>query len=652
MPTGVRRLAAILFTDLVGFTAATQSNEASSLALLREEEALVRPLVAPFGGREVKSTGDGALMEFGSALKATECAVEIQRRLHERNMSASGPKISLRVGIHVGDVEETEGDIFGDAVNVASRIVSTSEPGGICISEQVYDHVRNKLPYNLVKLEPQKLKGVRESIEVYRVVLPWDLPDAGRRAPASRRLAVLPLSSISSSPGDEYLADGLTEELISVLSQIRGLKVISRTSVVQFKGTSKSVAQIGAELGVGSILEGSVRRAGDNLRITVQLIDVESDEHRWANSYDRKLDNVFAIQAEVAEQTATALRLELVESDRESIHRGPTSSVEAYDFYLRGLAAQRNLYHDFSQVSLAETRRCFEEAIRRDPHFSAAYAALANSLIGIAGVIGPGREIFPEARTLVARALELDPSSAEAHIARGNLALQDESDWALSEREFRRGIDLNPNSAVCYGWYAMLLGTLQRYPEGREQIKQFRELDPLHEAPRRWMYTSLHQTGEDAAAVAFAHESLRSFPNEAWPHVALGLDWANRGKPDEARQELELARNASGYLGLLRLAILPRVGRAEETRTILNRWESQAPTEYVAMTWLAGLHAALGEKETALDWLERDMREGDGSIWYDYQWDQFDSLRDEPRFLSLLRSEELPVTIKRPLART
>lgn len=647
MPS-TRRLAAILFTDVVGFTAAAQADESSALARLREEEAIVRPLFAPFGGHEVKSTGDGALVEFGSALKATECAVEIQRRLHERNAKSPANPIQIRIGLHVGDVEEASGDIFGDAVNVASRIVAVAEPGGVCISGQVYDHVRNKLAYGLESLGPQRLKGLRDPITVHRVVLPWTVVESRKRSASAPRLAVLPLTSISSDPKDEYVADGLTEELISVLSQIRGLRVISRTSVNQFRGTTKSVAQIGSELGVASVVEGSVRRAGDQLRITLQLIDVDTDEHRWVRTYDRRLDNVFAIQAEVAEQTAAALQLELVPSVRDAIQRGPTSNLEAYELYLRGLSAQRKLFEDFSPVSEAETHRCYEGAIEKDPHFSLPYSQLANSMIATSGVTTSGRDSFPRVRQLVTRALELDPRSPEAHVARGNLALQADADWARAEAEFREGIEQNPSIAEAHGWFAILLTTLQRFPEALEQDRIFAELDPLLEPPRRWVFYNHHFSGASEAETEHANTSLRKFPNEAWPHISLGLAWANRGDPAEAMRELELARGATGFLGLLRTAILPRVGGASEVRRVLKEWNDARPAKYVPMTWLAALHSALGEKEAALDCLEQDMKEGEKSLWFDYQWDHFDPIRDDPRFVSMLRSLKLPTTIKRP----
>jgi len=387
-----------MFTDMVGFTTSTQTNEADTLELLREQEELVRPLFNVHQGREIKSTGDGFLVEFDSALRAVQCAIDIQQHLHERNSQPGVTPIKLRIGIHLGDVEERGSDIFGDAVNIASRIEPLAVPGGLCISGQVFDQVRNKIPNRLERLEPKVLKNVRFPMDVYRVVLPWAGGEAEAMGPVPPRLAVLPLVNISPDPKDEYFADGLTEELISVLSAIRGLRVIARTSVSQYKGSGKPIAQIGSELGVSSVLEGSVRKADHQLRISLQLIDVRTQEHRWAMTYDRKLENVFAIQADVAERTAGALKIELLKSEREAIQERPTSSLEAYESYLRGIRAFQQSTGSGSEEFDTQAVRYFEEAIQKDPQFSGAYSYLANHLIGVMGTTRPGKDVFPRAR--------------------------------------------------------------------------------------------------------------------------------------------------------------------------------------------------------------------------------------------------------------
>ncbi|MFZ1023453.1 MAG: adenylate/guanylate cyclase domain-containing protein, partial [Thermoplasmata archaeon] len=283
-----RRLSAIMFTDMVGSTSSAQANEAEALKLRDEQASLVRPLFAAHQGREIKSMGDGFLSEFGSALRAVQCAIDIQQHLHERNSQPGTPPIQLRIGIHLGDVEQRESDIFGDAVNIASRIEPLAAPGGVCISGEVFSQVRNKIPNTLEKLPPTALKGLRISVDIYRVLLPWNGREASFSSndPAlldTNRIAVLPFVSMSPDPNDEYFADGLTEELIANLALVKGLKVIARTSVMEYKKKDKHVSEIGKELGVGTIVEGSVRKAANRIRVTVQVIDVATEEHLWAS---------------------------------------------------------------------------------------------------------------------------------------------------------------------------------------------------------------------------------------------------------------------------------------------------------------------------------------------------------------------------------
>ena len=646
-----RRLAAIMFTDVVGFTASAQADEAGALSRLREQEGIVRPLFLPFGGREIKSTGDGFLVEFESALKATECAVEIQRRLQERNAREPGAPILLRIGIHVGDVEEGGGDIFGDAVNVASRVVPLSEPGGVCLSSHVYAHVHNKVPYPLEKLPAQALKGVREGFDVYRVVLPWSKAGGPHAAGSSLpRIAVLPLANISPDRENEYFADGLTEELITVLSQIRGLRVISRTSVNQYKGTTKPVAQIGSELGADSVLEGSVRKAGDQLRIAVQLIDTKTDEHRWAQTYDRKLENVFAIQAEVAERTAGALKVELLRSERDAIQEEPTANLRAYELYLRAAQAARRSELSFDAKSDAEAVRLFEQSIREDPLFSSAHAGLANHLLGVMGVTRPAKDVIPRAREAVAKALERNPNSSTAHTALGNLAFQADLDWTRAEAEFQQGIALNPSSSDARFWYAYLLGVLQRFTESIRQYHAAIELDPLWPLPQFNLAADYSISGNMATAIATVQEMIRNLGDSIGGRILLAWFYAVEGRDTEAIKLLEPKSDFSQFrFRVFRSAILGTIGKVEELQALVSEFEAGKTAEYLSPVDWAGLYAVLGNKEKALDLLEEDYRVGDRTFWNTYQDFRYDTIREDPRFLSLLRSMNLPTTLKRPV---
>ncbi|PYS58052.1 MAG: hypothetical protein DMF76_20465, partial [Acidobacteria bacterium] len=274
MTEGTRRLAAIMFTDMVGYTALGQKNESLSLTLAEEQRTLLRPIFKRHAGREVKSMGDAFLVEFPSALEAVRCAYDIQRATREFNITLpEEQRVHLRVGVHLGDVVESQGDISGDAVNVASRIENLADDGGVCLTRQVYDHVQNKFELPLISLGPKSLRNVISSIDVYRMVMPWDDAKAITATEHdTRRIVILPFANISPDPTDEYFSDGMTDELIAVLSKINGLRVVARTSAMRFKGEKATAGRIGEELKVGSLIEGSVRKSKNRVRITVELV--------------------------------------------------------------------------------------------------------------------------------------------------------------------------------------------------------------------------------------------------------------------------------------------------------------------------------------------------------------------------------------------
>jgi len=290
-----------MFTDMAGYTALGQRNESLSLAMVEEQRRLIRPLLDKHRGREVKTMGDAFLVEFHSALDAVRCAYDIQRVTRELNFSLpEDRRLGLRIGVHLGDVIGSTNDVQGDAVNVASRIEPLAEDGGVALSRQVYDHIQNKFELPLTSLGLKPLKNVSAPLEVYKVVMPWEKERASSPELNARRIAVMPFANMSPNPGDEYFADGMTEELISTMSKIQQFEVISRTSVMQFKKNPKPMKEVARELDAGTVIEGSVRKSGSRLRVTVQMIDAARDRHTWAESYDRDLKDVFSIQSEIS----------------------------------------------------------------------------------------------------------------------------------------------------------------------------------------------------------------------------------------------------------------------------------------------------------------------------------------------------------------
>jgi adenylate cyclase len=648
--TASRRLAAIMFTDMVGYSAMAQEDEEGAIRALALHNRTLRPFFAKFQGREVKTMGDAFLLEFGSALDAVQCALEVQRHLRTTQLAGAGDRpIQIRIGIHVGDVVEESGDVLGDAVNVASRIEPLATPGGICLTRQVYDQVQNKVSAVFVKLPPVSLKNIAVPTEVYRILGEAGPLRASVRRPENadeKHLAVLPLANVGHEASDEYFAEGLTDELISVLSQIRGLSVIARTSVIQYKSAPKSIAEVGAELGVDVVLEGSVRRAGNRVRVTLQLVDAETQRHLWAGSVSRDLDDVFAVQAYVASRAARALRLTLAKT-RRSVPRAPpppdprwgTVTVgEAYDSYLRGLALASRSF----EVGPEEAFRWFERATRLDPGLADAYAAWANLYTIAAGDFFPMREAMPHAKELAARALALDPDSSDAHSALANIALQFDNDWGLAESEFIRAIQLNPSNATAYRFYGTLLRVLGRLDEAKEAYRQAIRLDPAGHDRVALAWVEL-ESGNPKAALA----DLEALPSEG-PHGRhygrmLGAFYLEVGRKEEAIKAFDAVPEPANEDERFDQALFAAlVGRTDSARTILSEYERGASKSYTSPAHAAMMYAALGDNDRALDLLEKDLHEGDHVLWLFYRHLAFAPLRNHPRYIALLRELGLP----------
>ncbi len=354
-----------MFTDLVGYTALAQRNESLSLAIVEEQRNLIRPILVRHDGREIKTMGDSFLVEFPNALDAVRCAYDIQRGVREFNISMPEErKIHLRIGVHLGDVVESSGDISGDAVNLASRIEPLANDGGVCLTREVYNQVHNKVELRMESIGTRTLKNVNFPMEVFRIAMPWESDAAGSPVELDRRrVAVLPLKNMSPDPDDEYFADGMTEELITSLSGVRQLTVIARTSVMKYKGSQKGASDVGKELNVGSLIEGSVRKAGNRVRITTQLIDTVTEGHIWAKNYDRQLEDVFAIQSEIAEQVAGELRVRLLEPERRAIEKKSTENTQAYTLFLQGM----RLVDEVEEAPLLNALETFRGGTRQGP---------------------------------------------------------------------------------------------------------------------------------------------------------------------------------------------------------------------------------------------------------------------------------------------
>ena len=635
-----RRLAAIMFTDAVGFSALAQRDESLAMALLKEQRGLIRPLIAKNRGREVKTIGDAFLVEFASSLDATKCAAEIQSAISASNAKWGEEKrVQVRIGIHLGDVIHSENDVAGDAVNVASRIEPLAPPGGICVSAPVYASVVNKVPYRFESLGTPRLKNIATPIEVFQIA-GFGAPVARTGAPiSSNRIAVLPFANISPADADEYFADGMTEEMISSISKTQGLKVIARTSVMKYKGANKPAGEIGAELGVGNVLEGSVRIAGDKIRITVQLVDTHNEETRWSQTYDRELIDVFAVQTDISLKVAEALRMHVLQGTGAG---RPTSSPEAYVDYLRG----RQQWNRRSEEGLRQAIAFFEKALAKDPTYAKAYTGLADSYATLAllEVMAP-RDAYPRAKDAVGKALAFDTLSAEAHTSLGIIRFQYDWDWSGAEDEFRQAITLNPSYAPAHQYFADYLKAMGRFEEALAEIQKARELDPLSLSINTAVGHVLYLSRRYDDAIEQYKKAVELDPTVMATHVWFGRPYLEKGMYAEAISELETAVKLSGD-STLALAMLGHglasVGRTGEAIAILARLKERAATSYVPSYWIAVIHNGLKDMDQLLVWMKKAFEERSSWLVWCKVEPRFDWARSNAEFSSLMQAMKFP----------
>ena len=631
-----------MFTDLVGYTAMAQRNESLALELLERHNTLLRSVVKQRRGREVKTVGDAFLLEFGSALEAVLCAIEIQSVLNEQNKLVGGAeRILVRIGIHVGDVVHRGGDVFGDAVNIASRIVSFAEQGGICISGQVYAQVVNKLEYPLLKMSAQSLKNVEQPIDLYRVVLEPGVDAPHKSSKAWSRVAVLPFANISPDPRDGYFADGLTEEMISALSEVKGLRVIARTSVNHYKETSKTVAQIGNELGVAFVLEGSVRKAGNKVRVGAQLIDVESQEHIWSNQYDRNLNDIFSIQSDIAKKVADSLEVTLLKGERARIERKDTESTVAYVAYLKG----RTLLHDRSEKAIKGAKEQFELAVREDAGYSKAYSGLADTYMILGDYLfSPFPSSLEEAKKQIRKALELDPNLAEARVSLANYLMYN-YDFVGSENEFRRAIELNPSYASAHHWFAGTLDQLGKTDEAFAEMMLAEELDPLSSAISlsavyRFILTrtfdealkrirKLSEIDPEGPLVAEAWMAYH-FVRKEWNDALLYLKRMIEADPDDPYLDMDLAY------------IYAVTGKRNEALLLVEKLKAVPESARIKGNFLAFVYAGLGDLDECFRWLDYAYDRREIFIGWFRRYPLLENVRSDKRFGELLKRARLP----------
>ena len=535
-----RKLTAILSADVKGYSRLMCEDEVETIQTLTAYRELMANLIQQHQGRVVDYPGDNLLAEFGSVVDAVQCAVEIQQELKAKNAKLpESRKMEFRIGINLGDVIVSGEQIYGAGVNIAARIEGLAEGGSIAISGTVYDQVKNKLSLVYEYLGEQDVKNISEPVRVYRIRLETDVAvpgvSRGLKLPDKPSIAVLPFDNMSGDPEQGYFSDGITEDIITDLSKVSGLFVIARNSSYTYKGKAVKVEDVGRELGVKYVLEGSVRKANDRVRITAQLVDSSTGGHLWAERYDRDLKDIFALQDEVTQKIVSALEVRLKEDECECKLCEYTCTIDSYDAYLQGLEH----FNRLTEEANIQARRMFEKSIDLSPEFVPAYALLARSHL-VEWSLGWSMDLqsLERAFQLCRRAIDLDDSTPEAHRVLGCVYL-----WKKQHKkaidELKRAIALDPNSADGYASLGDILSWAGRPKEAIEQTKKAMRLNPIYPPYYLWYLGHAYfLTGQYEEAIAAFKKALDRNPKFWLPYAYLAAICGEQGREEEALAEV------------------------------------------------------------------------------------------------------------------
>jgi TolB-like protein/tetratricopeptide (TPR) repeat protein len=670
-----------MFTDIVGYTALMGRDEEKAFEWLQINRDIQRPVIELHNGRWIKELGDGVLASFHSVSDALNAAIKIQQKCNTSN------DFQLRIGIHLGEVLFENDDVFGDGVNIASRLQALAPPGGIWISESVHNNVSNKKGFDTEFITSASLKNVKDAIRVYQVKAEGVISQVGEKISAEKKLsppknatykkallitalvivivtagyfiyssidknkkggkpaaigemarssiAVLPFVNMSNDKEQEYFSDGMSEELLNLLSKVPDLKVISRTSSFSFKGKNQDVRTIGGALGVANILEGSVRRSGNTIRITAQLIETKNGTHLWSETFDRQMNDVFAVQDEISKMIVNILKIKLLDKHITRITKRNTENPDAFEDYLKG----RYNWNQRTDDGLRKAVGYFESAIKKDPNYAAAYSGLSDVYLTMFDYdILSFEESTRKAKQAAQRALEIDKDLAEANNSLAHIYLHDWH-WREAEEGFKRALELDPGYVLAYHWYALCLTALGRSDEAVEQMKIARELDPLSVRISADLGMALLAAGKYDDAIRQEEKTMELDSNARSPYWIRGMAYQQKKMSDEAikdyREAVKRAPGNSNFLAALG-NIYASTGNTAEARKILDTLMVQNK-EYPVSFFIALVYAGLNDKQNAIKWIEKACDERSGSVRYLKMEPRLSNLRDDPRYAILMR---------------
>jgi adenylate cyclase len=612
-----RELSAIMFTDIAGYTALMQENETEAMKLRNRQRLVLEQFIPAHNGRILQTFGDGTLSVFPSALDAVSCAVKIQLDLQTE------PVCPLRVGIHTGDITYDKDDVYGDGVNVASRIESVSTAGGVFVSDKVYDEIKNQPSLPAVSMGTFEFKNVARPVEVFVLTcnglkVPESIDADGKLKSMAEVVAVLPFANMSNDPDNEYFSDGISEEILNALTRVQGLQVVARTSSFSFKGKNEDMREIGRKLGATSLIEGSVRKAGNKVRITAQLINTSDGTHYWSETYDRELNDIFAIQDEISLAIAHKL-----ENQFSNVHAPThlvtpaTTSIEAYEIYLK--CVYKLSYAPTRELQL-EVIDELEKAIALDPAFAKALALLADTYVttGVWDLIKPV-DAYAKAKEYSLRALSINEDLPEAHMAYADFKKYNDWDWDAVGRSLQSAIKLNPGyaDAVCaYGNYLRCIGNKE---EALRYAERASSLDPLsvnllNNLANNYVYVRDFEKAERTYL-----EALKINPGSRATQYEYAYMYCAKGDYYKALEYTEeLINNGEKWIENMQVMALihKHTGRPEKTREMLDAVLRKVQSgETKRDPWiLATLYTYNGEYDNAIKQLNEAADERIGAV--------------------------------------
>jgi TolB-like protein/Tfp pilus assembly protein PilF len=638
----IRMLAAIMFTDMVGYTALMQENERQAKILRDKHRGVLERLILEHRGQILQYYGDGTLSIFGSAIEAAICAAKIQQELQTE------PKVPLRIGIHAGDVVYDDEGVYGDGVNIAARIENLAVPGSVLVSDKINDELKNQTEISSTFLGRYELKNVKSPVKIYALtndglVVPTHDQLEGKSAVSENSIAVLPFINLSADKENEYFSDGMTEELLNALAKVEGLLVTSRTSSFAFKGKNTDIREMGKLLGVKTVLEGSVRKYGNRVRVTAQLINSENGYHKWSETFDRNLEDIFAVQDEIANSIVDQLKKTInIHKPSKNLVNVSTENIDAYNLYLKGLYNWNKWSPDFMLKAI----KYFEDAVAIAPDFSLAYSRLAACYIflGAAGFM-PNNVAYTKAKDYANRSYELDNSIIDVHISMGMIKYFNDWDWEGAEKCFLKALEINPNSAETHQYYAMLLSTLGYHKKALKEAELAQQLDPLN-APISYSLSYVYYNNNQTEnAIAQAKKTIELDPDFGDALNSIAWMYLKSNQYDKAieifnrilDEPTHFMKAASG----LSFAYV-KLGQTEQAREFIRKAETTESDHLTIDLELAIVYTGLGEFDKAIDSLHKaiDKRVGglnfiNGKFWKE--------LHDQPRFKEILQRMNLPL---------